>query len=389
MGNELVSYLKNVHKLEQNMYSLNCAQEDIKDQTSKEIRNLENENYKLNSEKESTVRWGRLIALQKAPEVSKRKVDIRERDYDYCYEKTIEKPAFWISLLFIGLIGALIYSYVTELFDYDDIESIIIWFVCSFVLFSVIAWLPYRLIFAAFLRIKERSDAMTEYYYECEKADLEYKNALAEQRRLNKQYEEDYDRQCKEHQAKISGFEKQIRDNNEMISRLKMYESKNIEDIESQKVDVQKVLDKIYSVGIIYPKYRSLIPISMFIEYFESGRCQTLKGHEGAYNIYESEVRQDTIISSLANISSKMNVLQERQYMLYSAINEANRISRDMARCALDSANSSRRAAENSEKTAQIAALAAQHTKTIADSTKRIAQIEADRLDELKRFIED
>ena len=54
-----------------------------------------------------------------------------------------------------------------------------------------------------------------------------------------------------------------------------------------------------YSKNIIYPKYRGLVPIAAFYEYFNSGRCDTLTGHEGAYNIYETEIRMNIIIAKL------------------------------------------------------------------------------------------
>lgn len=387
MGNELVSYLKNVHKLEQNIYALTCAQEKIQSDAEYEIRDLKNKNYDINKRKENELwRLNHCICLKKAPEVKKKLVQMENIKYGDCFARTIYRVAFKILLIVISLICATC-VYLSSEWCRGFLGP---WtYILGLPIFYAVAFIPFGLIFALLYFIKEKNRANSKFYYECENAEREYKRALSEQKKLNQQYEEEYEKEVNECQQEIAECDTLIARNNYAMSELQACATKNIEDIENQKSEIRKVLENIYSVGIIYPKYRALIPISMFIEYFESGRCQTLKGHEGAYNIYESEVRQDTIISSLANISSKMNVLQERQYMLYSAINEANRISRDMARYALDSANSSRRAAENSEKTAQNAALAAQHTKTIADSTKRIAQIEADRFDELKRFIED
>ena len=119
----------------------------------------------------------------------------------------------------------------------------------------------------------------------------------------------------------------------------------------------------------------------MFLEYFESGRCETLKGHEGAYNIYEMELRQNIIISKLDGISRQIESVKDRQYMLYTAIKDANRISGEMAQYAIEAAKESRAAAENT-------ALSAHYTKSIADSTRLLAQVESERLEVLKRYTE-
>ena len=52
------------------------------------------------------------------------------------------------------------------------------------------------------------------------------------------------------------------------------------------------LLERMYNKGIIYEKYQyDLVAVSMFAEYFKFGRCSCLEGHEGAYNIYENEIR--------------------------------------------------------------------------------------------------
>src|SRR5699024_4797839 len=65
---------------------------------------------------------------------------------------------------------------------------------------------------------------------------------------------------------------------------------------------------------------------------FCSGRCSTLEGHEGAYNILENEIRLDRIITQFDKAISLLGQIRQNQFMLYSAINESNnRISGLMA----------------------------------------------------------
>ncbi|MBR6096095.1 MAG: hypothetical protein IKP82_03985 [Oscillospiraceae bacterium] len=62
---------------------------------------------------------------------------------------------------------------------------------------------------------------------------------------------------------------------------------------------VNETLNKYYNTGVIYPKYYGLVPITMFCEYIESGRCSSLTGYNGAYNTYENENRLNIIITKL------------------------------------------------------------------------------------------
>ncbi len=89
--------------------------------------------------------------------------------------------------------------------------------------------------------------------------------------------------------------------------------------------ETKKVLDEYYDKNIIYKKYHDLVPITMFCEYFVSGRCNTLTGHEGAYNIYENEVRQNIIIAKLDNIISQLESIKQNQYMIADMIQESNK----------------------------------------------------------------
>lgn len=89
--------------------------------------------------------------------------------------------------------------------------------------------------------------------------------------------------------------------------------------------ETSDVLQMYYSKNIIYKKYRNLIAVSSIYEYLESGRCSSLEGHEGAYNIFENEIRQNIIINRLDEVIRCLNKIADNQYMLYSAIQESNK----------------------------------------------------------------
>lgn len=63
--------------------------------------------------------------------------------------------------------------------------------------------------------------------------------------------------------------------------------------IRDQISKTKATLQKLYGLNIVYPKYRTIVPVTMFCEYMESGRCEALDGADGAYNKYEEELRME------------------------------------------------------------------------------------------------
>ena len=88
--------------------------------------------------------------------------------------------------------------------------------------------------------------------------------------------------------------------------------------------------DKFYEVGIIYKKYRGFVPVSMMYEYLCSGRCSRLEGYEGAYNLYEKELKMNIIIGKLDIIITKLDKIRDTQYELFNALQEGNQISQQI-----------------------------------------------------------
>ena len=90
------------------------------------------------------------------------------------------------------------------------------------------------------------------------------------------------------------------------------------------KATLQTSLTKLYSQNIVYAKYRNLVAISTIYEYFDSGRCTELEGPNGAYNMYEGELRSNIIICSLSQIISDLGQIKNGQYALYEQIRRSN-----------------------------------------------------------------
>lgn len=87
----------------------------------------------------------------------------------------------------------------------------------------------------------------------------------------------------------------------------------------------KETLKRIYDKNIIFPKYRTMVMVCSLYEYVCTGRCDALEGHEGAYNLLELEIRLDKIVTQLDSVISMLGRIQQSQYMIYSAIQDANR----------------------------------------------------------------
>lgn len=120
-----------------------------------------------------------------------------------------------------------------------------------------------------------------------------------------------------------------------------------------------QLLNQMYSNNIIYPKYRNLPAISSFLDYFSSGRCSSLTGAYGAYNLYESEARMDGIITRLDNISSQLTQIQLNQQMLYFAVKDCSLTVSRLCRSVEESANHLSQIAATQSRIEQNTAMAA------------------------------
>lgn len=109
-------------------------------------------------------------------------------------------------------------------------------------------------------------------------------------------------------------------------SKIKLVVSEYQKNIVPNLNATQELLKKIYSANIIHPKYRKFIAVAQIYEYFETGRCSELEGPHGAYNLYENELRLNTIIDKLDVIVWELERLNSTMSMVVSAIDYSNRM---------------------------------------------------------------
>lgn len=131
----------------------------------------------------------------------------------------------------------------------------------------------------------------------------------------------EYENQKKAYDLEIEQEQKRVQSENNIIT----YLQQEVSTLNKQIVHSNNCLKAIYDKNIIFPKYRNFVMMSAIYEYFCSGRCETLEGHEGAYNILENEIRLDRIIIQLDNVINQLEQIRNNQYMIYDAIQESNR----------------------------------------------------------------
>lgn len=103
------------------------------------------------------------------------------------------------------------------------------------------------------------------------------------------------------------------------LAKAKIITNQKMQLIQKRR-SAEAMLENIYRENIIYPKYRNMVAVLSMYEYFTSGRCTELTGHEGAYNIYENELRLNIIISSLDDILYRLDEIKQNQYVLYQEL---------------------------------------------------------------------
>lgn len=190
--------------------------------------------------------------------------------------------------------------------------------------FSIISWLKsdsllslYLCVISAFLGIsllcsvkKIKSD-----YEEYKKAYHNYESKMEEN-------EKDYKDRLEKYEVKRVKVEEEY---NEQIKAYHIAESA-LKQLDKPLSETQQILEKLYSADIIFPKYRNMVAMCTIYEYFAAGRCTELNGADGAYNLYESELRQNLIINRLDTIIEQLDAIKANQYTLYTELKKTNEI---------------------------------------------------------------
>lgn len=164
-------------------------------------------------------------------------------------------------------------------------------------------------------------------------------------------------------------IEDQVRVSKEKILQTQMMTAR--QQLAQQYTRTNTILHQLYEVKVngeylLFPKYRNMVAIVMLLEYLESRRCSTLTGHEGAYNIYENEIRLNRIITQLNDVINRLDEIKDNQYYLYDLISDANRKNNQIHQELLN----------GMAQISQNTALAATYSEVTANNTSAMRMIE-------------
>lgn len=141
-------------------------------------------------------------------------------------------------------------------------------------------------------------------------------------------YDDDYQKEMKEYNKKVEEYKKCLVDDAKRVDAERVKDAaleSSYSVLRSANEKTKNYLQQLYSKNVLYPKYRNYACVCTLYEYFDSGRCTTLEGHEGAYNLLENEMRLNRIITQNDRILENLETVKQNQEFLYESIQEGNR----------------------------------------------------------------
>lgn len=176
-----------------------------------------------------------------------------------------------------------------------------------------------------------------ETQYTAYRADLE--QCKAKEQQLNAEAHEKHvqavaaaKNEVAKRKTELEQAELAVEDKIKKISTLPSAESFEKQVLDEEIVQAEALLknllncrNNLYAYNIVFDKYHSLVALSSFYEYLASGRCDTLEGPTGAYNIFETECRANQIISQLSVVIDSLEQIKEGQSLLYKQLSRVNK----------------------------------------------------------------
>lgn len=222
---------------------------------------------------------------------------------------------------------------------------------------------------------KEEMDAYNKALSDWSSADTAFVNAKREALAiLLKEYNE---RKEKERRIFADGLEEKKLGILQAIPDYALYQEtmKEIHNTEALLAQAYGCLESLYGSGVIYEKYRDPVALASFYDYFASGRCATLTGSDGAYNLYESEIRMDLVITKLDVVVKKLEDIKKNQYTLYSVMSEMNQNLAELSRTASEMADNVKGIKSSVDTIANNSAVIAHNTAVTAFYAKKNAEL--------------
>lgn len=154
----------------------------------------------------------------------------------------------------------------------------------------------------------------------------------------------------------------EARSNLELNKKQEMVLVARQEEIRASLVSAQKSLQNIYSTNVLPQKYRNLTAVATMYEYLESRRCNTIEGHGGIYDTYDTERIQLEQLRNLISMNRKLDRIEDNQRYIVRQLSVANQALRNIS----GSLSQLEKTTAEIEKNTAISAVANQQTAEAA-----------------------
>lgn len=249
------------------------------------------------------------------------------------------KRAFCITAAIFAIFSVFWYlsaGLILELLVVAPIACIFIGAVAAAITAAIICFVSYDTIIDT---IKKYHSQKKQYAVEAEAYPSVLEAHRRRQRQIEQERQQQYQQACEQveranqaarvkYQEKLDAYQDDVLKDQQRV-RLENIKKEVLQAELSQMRELnaasKETLKQIYDKNIIFPKYRNMVMACSLYEYVCTGRCDTLEGHEGAYNLLELEIRLDKIVTGLDRVIEILGRIQQSQYMVYSAIQDANR----------------------------------------------------------------
>lgn len=204
---------------------------------------------------------------------------------------------FSLLLAFPPLVFVCMLTYMGILWLKDgDITEIVTGIIFLIPMLVVLSILVYKKIIK---KIANRRRELKKYklemlYYEetCKSIDEENANASIENEQLLNAKKEQYDEWAKK---EVTAIEEKRQKSNIVIANERNMFNKEKDIANATLLKLKNLLDFLYSLKggnsaqYLHKNYQGFIPVAVIYGYFDMGRCNSLRGYQGAYNLYEDE----------------------------------------------------------------------------------------------------
>lgn len=184
-----------------------------------------------------------------------------------------------------------------------------------------------------------------------------------------KEIDEQYDKEMERYKQELKAYEITYNQECREYDEVYDYAKRSVNQMFDTLNKTKETLQKYYDMDVVFPKYRTFAAMCTINEYFQTGRCTELTGPNGAYNLYESELRQNIIINKLDTVIEQLDQIKNNQYLLYTELQKVNQKSAYIARTTTMLLDSSKRIEANTAITAYCSEIIAANTAAITAMT--------------------